>query len=230
MVKSMSNDSEKVKFIIRIIPYSSAELFSKRDRIGEQFDLSFGASYYSLFIQSLGVSFSIAMVVPTAAQDQLAAIFPFSHLNEIKQHWASSIRSFSEEWANKLIDRRDIVVMDFSSVSPVWRGYAPSCFKSVGNTLYHNGYSIGITEVQWLRQAILWLRNGWKPVAPIDQNLKMLYLNISNSIKDQKSPQPWLEEGQEFIWHHESFYEGLQWNVVLQKPLYLYYEFKTDSP
>lgn len=210
---------------VELVEMESERLFAGKDDISRQFLLSFGSAYSSLFTRNLGDRVHIAAVRPSDDPGELAAIFPFAFDARTREAWSERAAACSPSWARRIHEDKGIVLMDFSSVSPHWRGHAVACFRTVASALANNGFSLGITEVQWLRQLILWQRNGWKTIHEPVIDLTEIYFTIRTALLSRNDPQSNLPEGMKFIWHQEAFYDRPAWNVVLEEPVYLFYPF-----
>jgi len=224
-VKSDYSIQRTDHYSVKISRYRIEEMIDGKNDISNQFNISFGPPYYSLLYKTLGRKFKLAEVRPKSNNNILAAVFPFSENKTIKSQWANNIRSYDSEWANLIDSSRDIVVMDFSSVAPDFKGCAGDCFRAVAKKLKLYGFRYGITEVQWLRQLILWLRKDWINITPVPGNLNKLYHDVNLAMKQNKNPGPLLEEGQKLIWQYEPIYDKPKWNIELAQSVYLSYNF-----
>lgn len=224
-MKSDYNFQKTNRYKVVINRYSLDEITTGQSDVSYQFNISFGPSYYKLLFNTLGKSFQVAEVRPANNDKILAAIFPFTVEHDIKCEWAKKIGLHASNWANLIESRNDVAVMDFSSVAPDFKGNAADCFRAVAQKINLKGFSYGITEVQWLRQLILWLRKDWNNITPLPENMHSLYHDVTFLLKNKKDPKSILKDGQRLIWQNEPIYNKPKWNVVLEQSVYLAYNF-----
>jgi hypothetical protein len=216
-------------FSVVINCYSFEDLVFGSSDVSAQFNIGFGASYYHLLYQALGDYFQVAEVRSLNKENELAAIFPFSERQHIRSAWALKISRYAPEWAKLIESGKDVAIMNFSSVNPLYKGHAAVCFQAVADALLMNGYNYGITEVQWLKQLLLWQRKGWKNITPVPENMELLYMHVSRHIKNNDNLSSFLTEGQKLIWHHEQIYSKPKWNLILDQPIFLIYLFNRNK-
>lgn len=209
---------------VRIQEYSSRALVAGREsEVPKLFGLAFGTPYLDLLEFSLGEEISVLEIWWPGDKPVLVALFPFSAESTVRASWSSRIEELSPQWARTVCDDDMAVVMDFCVISPLWRGSAIPCFRVAALELASQGFRYAFTEVQWLRQLVLWMRAGWRLTCPNNHDPKAKLRKVGKSVRSGHGACGLLDSGERFIYHDEPVYAGgrLRWNVVLATTMVL---------